>query len=306
MRGSVPSPILSSQIKAKINACIQRITPRDLESFDSREKFIAGLPDWIYGTVGGNSPCIQLTSKTGSEIILDAGSGIRVMGKDSPLPEDGHYSLFFSHFHWDHICGLPFFDPAFNRDVKIDVYSPFEKAEEFLSLQMSSINLFPVLWKNFSGNFEFHTLDTSEHYYIDGLHVRCCRMSHPGGSYAYSFEEDGKKVVYATDVELLDFDSLNKDEIDAVFKNADVVVLDTQYTTEELQGKEKWGHSAFCYAIDFAVSMDIKSVYLFHHEPTYDDKKINSILDAARWYSSYISKNSVRVELAVEGLDVDI
>lgn len=306
VRGSIPSPILSSQIKAKINACIQRITPQDLESFDSRERFIANLPDWIYGTVGGNSPCIQLTTNTGKEIILDAGSGIRVMGKAVPVPEDNHYSLFFSHFHWDHICGLPFFDPAFREGVQIDVYSPFEKAEDFLALQMSAVQLFPVLWKDFSHNFKFHTIDTSENYFIDGLNIRCCKMSHPGDSYAYSFVEDNKKVVYATDVELLDLESLNKNEIEAVFKNADVVVLDTQYTMEELYEKENWGHSAFCYAIDFAVSMNIKSVYLFHHEPTYDDKKINSILDAAKWYSSYISKNSVQFELAVEGLDVEI
>ena len=70
VRGSIPSPILSSQIQAKINAVVQRITPQDLESFDSRERFVANLPDWIYGTVGGNSPCIQLVTDEGKELIL--------------------------------------------------------------------------------------------------------------------------------------------------------------------------------------------------------------------------------------------
>ena len=69
VRGSIPSPILSSQIQAKINAVVQRITPQDLESFDSRERFVANLPDWIYGTVGGNSPCIQLVTDEGKELI---------------------------------------------------------------------------------------------------------------------------------------------------------------------------------------------------------------------------------------------
>ncbi len=306
VRGSIPCPIQSSQIQAKINACIQRITPQDLIDFDSRQRFIASLPDWIYGTVGGDSPCVQLITKSGKELILDAGSGMRVLGKNTEIPEDQHYSLFFSHFHWDHICGFPFFDHAYNPNVKIDIYSPFENANEFLALQMPSLNLFPVLWENFSRNFEFHTLDTSKTYYIDGLEINCCKMSHPGSSYSYSFKEDGKKFVYATDVELMDLTDINQQEVEKVFKDADVVVLDTQYTLEEAQSKEKWGHSAFCYAIDFAVSMNVKSVYLFHHDPTYDDKKINSILDAAKWYSSYISNNKVQVELAIQDLEIEI
>lgn len=306
VRGSIPSPILSAQIKSKINACVQRITPEDIKSFDAREKFIASLPDWIYGTVGGNSPCVQLTTQAGKEIILDAGSGIRVMGKNVKKPDDNHYSLFFSHFHWDHICGFPFFDHAYNPDVKIDIYSPFEQAEEFLKMQMPSVYLFPVLWENFSKNFNFITLEPSKEYEIDGLKVKCCKMSHPGTSFAYRFEENGKVFVYATDVELMDKDFYSKEDVEAVFRDADVVILDSQYTLEEAAKKEKWGHSAFCYAIDFSVEMNIKKIYLFHHEPTYDDKKINSILQAAKWYSSYISHDSVKVELAVEGTGFEL
>lgn len=306
VRGSIPSPLLAADIQAKINAVVQRITPQDLESFDSREKFIAGLPDWIYGTVGGNSPCIQLTTSSGKEIILDAGSGIRMLGKGRRAPADNHYSIFFSHFHWDHICGFPFFDHAFNPSVNIDIYSAFPKAKDYLAIQMSSMQLFPVLWENFSRNFKFHTLETAKEYEIDGLKIKCCAMSHPGGSFSYSFEEDNKKFVYATDVELMDLQSCREEEVNSVFKDADVVVLDTQYTMEEAQAKEKWGHSAFCYAVDFAIAQNIKKIYLFHHEPTYDDKKIDSILNAAKWYSSFISHDNVKVELGVEGLDVEI
>lgn len=306
VRGSIPSPLTSNQIKAKINACVQRITPKDLESFDSREKFIADLPDWIYGTVGGNSPCVQLTTASGREIILDAGSGIRILGKERNAPVDNHYSIFFSHFHWDHICGFPFFDHAFNPKVTIDIYSPFEFASDYLAMQMPSVNLFPVLWENFSRNFVFHTMDTRKSYEVDGLKVECCKMSHPGNSYSYSFTEGNRKFVYASDVELMDLDEEGEKDRKRVFSDADVLVIDSQYTLEEAHAKEKWGHSAFCYVIDFAVKMNIKNVYLFHHEPTYDDKKINSILQAAKWYTSYISHDAVKVELAVEGNEVEI
>ena len=89
-------------------------------------------------------------------------------------------------------------------------------------------------------------------------------------------------------------------------KDAAAVILDSQYTVEEAFAKVNWGHSAFCYAIDFAVHWNIKNIYLFHHEPTYDDKKLNSILQAARWYAQYINHAEIEIYLAKEDMEVEI
>ena len=83
-------------------------------------------------------------------------------------------------------------------------------------------------------------------------------------------------------------------------------MIDSQYTVEEVYRKENWGHSAFCYAIDFAVYWNIKKVYLFHHEPAYDDKKLNSILQAARWYAQYINHSDIKIELAKEDMEFEL
>lgn len=305
VRGSLPSPVASSQIQAKISAVIQRISPKDLETIDTREKFIASLPDWIFGTIGGNTPCVQLTTNSGKQIILDAGTGIRVLGKQSPLPNDNHYSLFFSHFHWDHIQGFPFFDAAYNPKVSLDIYSPFPAARKILFRQMSH-PYYPVTHEALSKNISFHTVKPNTNFVVDGLSVSFCKMKHPGNSYSYAFTENGKKFVYATDLELTQTDYSHDDNIKKVFYNADAVVLDSQYTLEEAYQKENWGHSTFSYALDFAVAMKIKSIYMFHHEPTYDDKKIDSILQSARWYASYISNNTVKIFLAVEGQEIEL
>lgn len=305
VRGSLPSPITPQQIQAKIAAVVQRITPKDLESIESREMFIANLPDWLYGTVGGNTPCLQITTKAGKEIILDAGSGIRDLGKSSPLPKDKHFSMFFSHFHWDHVQGIPFFDHVYNPNVTIDVYSPFPAAKRILSNQMT-FPYYPVTADSLTKNLNFHTLELGQDINVDGLKVSFCKMKHPGNSYAYSFTESGKKFVYATDVELSKTDYSNNENVKRVFYGADAVVLDSQYTLEEAYRKENWGHSTFSYAIDFAVAMKIKSVYIFHHEPTYDDKKIDSILQSARWYTSYVSHDTVKVFLSVEGQEIEL
>ena len=303
VRGSIPSPLTPQQIQAKISAAVSRITEKDIQSPEARENFIARLPKWIYGTAGGNTPCAELTSSSKAKFVFDAGSGIRVMGKLGVPPEDHHYNLFFSHFHWDHIQGFPFFDPAYNPRSTFDIYSPFPDMDKYLRDQMIE-PYYPVSFDAMTKNMNFHVLHPGKEEIINGVKVNCVRMNHPGTSQSYSVEESGHKFVYATDVELKSEHFEPSPERLAVFKDADALVLDSQYTVEEAARKVNWGHSAFCYAIDFAVAWNIKKLYLFHHEPTYDDRKLFSILESAKWYAQYISKDPVQVSLAVEGTEI--
>ncbi|WP_191014824.1 MBL fold metallo-hydrolase [Treponema zioleckii] len=305
VRGSIPAPLTPQQIQAKIAAAVQKITPDDIKSNESREKFLASLPEWLNGTVGGNTPCVEVTSEKGDKLIFDAGTGIRVLGKLGQPASDLHHNILFSHFHWDHIQGLPFYDVIYNPKSSFDIYSPFEKMEDYLRQQMVA-PYYPVTFDAFTKNITFHVIEPLEKIRIGEFSIQCVRMNHPGSSYSYAITENGFKFVYATDVELTqaDFDKSSSKAV--VFQDADILVLDSQYTVEEALRKENWGHSAFCYAIDFAVNWRIKKLYLFHHEPTYDDRKLNSILESARWYGEYITTDKVEVHLATEGLDIKL
>ena len=138
VRGSLPTPLSPEKLKSKISAIVQRITPADLESADSRELFIRNLPDTLISTVGGNTACVELVNSTGTEFILDAGSGIRLLGKKLAKAKTNVIHIFLSHFHWDHIQGIPFFDPIYNPNVEIHFYYPGDKIKEYLSEQMKS------------------------------------------------------------------------------------------------------------------------------------------------------------------------
>ena len=307
VRGSIPTPVTPAQIQAKITAAVQRITQNDIKTPDARERFLANLPSWIFGTAGGNTSCVQLTLQDGTEILLDAGSGLREYGKKGRKPSDKHYHLFLSHFHWDHIQGIPFFDSAYNPESVFDIYSGFDETEKHLRAQQTT-PFFPP-----SGGFDsltkkmtFHKTEPLKPFTIGTATINSCIMNHPGSSYSYSFEENGKRFVYATDVELSHSDFEFTEEKEAVFKDADVLILDSQYTVEESYKKVNWGHSAFCYAVDFAVKWGVKKLFLFHHEPTYDDKKLDSILTAARWYAKYIVHSDLKVFLATEGTEIEI
>ena len=310
VRGSIPTPLSSQQVKSKIFAALQRVKAEDLVSDESKEKFVSNLPWWISGTVGGNTPCVELTLKSSEKIIFDAGSGMRVMGKFADKPADGHYHLFMSHFHWDHIQGLPFFDAAYNPNIIFEVYSPFKNMREYLSKQMVA-PFYPVDFSAIEKHFNFHVIAPGQILEIGNSKIACTKMSHPGDSYSYSVVEkavDGKdkKFVYATDIELGSKDFVFTEEKSRVFENADVMLIDSQYTVEEALRKENWGHSAFCYAIDFAEAWKIKKMFMFHHEPTYDDRKLNTILESARWYANYVSGGNLEIDVACEGTSFDM
>ena len=301
VRGSVPTPLSPQQIQSKIMAAIQRAKPEDLVNAETRAKFVSSLPSWIFGTAGGNTACVEITNND-THFILDGGTGLRPMGKARKCPDK--YHVLFSHFHWDHIQGFPFFDHAYNPNCQFEIYSHYDDAEKYFRDQVKEPYSPPSVGKTLVPKINFNRIYEDETFEIDGIKINSHKMRHPGDSYAFSFESEGKKFVYATDVELKTIDYQNSNAGEGVFRNADVIAIDSQYTVEEVYRKENWGHSSFCYAIDFAVYWNIKKVYLFHHEPAYDDKKLNSILEAARWYAQYINHSDIEIYLAKESQEI--
>ncbi len=305
VRGSLPTPLSPQQIKSKISAVVQRINKEDLETFDTRQHFIDTLPESICGTIGGNTACAELVNKNGTVFILDAGSGLRPLGKKYAGKKGQVFHIFFSHFHWDHIQGLPFFDPIFNPTTELHFYSPVENTEQLIRDQMEA-PYFPVPLSACTKNIHFHTIKPLEPFTIDGTKIDCKRMHHPGGSYSYSFCEDGKKFIYATDVELQPDDYKKDNPNYKFFGNADVLILDTQYTVDEVIAKENWGHSSFSHATDFAAAMKVKRLFMFHYDPMSDDKKINTILKTADWYLKHNRKSETQIFAATEGMELTV
>lgn len=304
VRGSLSAPLTAQQVQSKIAAIVQRITPSDIADADARQYFLSRLPDWLYGTVGGNTACTQLITDSGSHIILDAGTGLRELGMAPSMQSVSEWHLFLSHYHWDHIQGLPFFAPAYNPNTIIHIYGPQADLHNILSGQMSS-PYFPVTFDgSFTRNITFHPLNDGDTFELRNVIVSCRKMFHPGGSFAYSFEEKNKKFVYATDVELKGDVCCTGDEND-FFTSADMLIFDAQYTELEADQKRNWGHSAFGNVIDFAGRRGVKNVYLFHHDPAYNDKKLYAMFEAARKYIIASQKN-IAVHLAAEGLMVTV
>ena len=306
VRGSVPAPLLPGQVRSKISAVLERLTPDDLESKKSREKFLAELPPWLFGTVGGNTTSVSVSLDDPSGLIVfDCGSGMRELGisvsKEKIKP--ANYHIFFSHFHWDHLQGLPFFTPGYDPSVSMNFYSPKPDLEKILSDQMIP-PYFPINMEVMGAKKVFHTL--SEPLTFGNAKITWKKMNHPGDSFSYRIDNGKHKLIFSTDTELSTEDFTRNEENIAYFQDADLLIIDSQYTLGEAIEKYNWGHSAFSMAVDFSANWGIKHLVLFHHEPTYDDRKLYNIHQSSRWYMERMNIKGIKLTLATEGLEITL
>lgn len=309
VRGSIPSPMRTATITEKITRALLGAQGVDLSDSRSVNNYVSSLPLDIRGTSGGNTPCVEVKTSE-HHIILDAGSGLRELGLSlmaSPYGRgQGTAHLFISHTHWDHIQGFPFFLPAFVPGNRLVIYSPKPNIRDKFATQQMDQDMFPVRLSDMGADMEFVHIDESG---IDlgGVKVSCKLLPHPGGSYAYRIEENGKVLVYATDGEYRNLSEADLGPYLEFFAGADAMIFDSMYTFAESLDKEGWGHSTSLVGVDIAVKTGVKRLVLFHHEPTYNDEKLVEILDKTSSYYSIVREDGhLAIILAVEGLELEL
>lgn len=308
VRGSIPTPPDSLEIESKIYNLIKESLNENLSNEESIKIFIEKQPLYKRGIVGGNTPCVYL--RIGKEhIIFDAGSGIRKLGNKLMQEEFGKgkgvVHIFLSHTHWDHIMGFPFFQPAFISGNTVNIYGVHNALEQRISGQQED-EYFPVPLMSMGANIEFFQLHKRKSISIGDINITNEFLNHPGGSFGYRLDYKGNSVVYATDSE---YKNIGKERIEKYidfFKNADILIYDSQYTLAESIEKENWGHSTSLQGINFAKKANVKHLVLFHHAPSYSDEKLFNILANAQKYLRSVSANAqnLKVSLAVEGMEL--
>jgi len=252
---------------------------------------------------GGSTTCIKIHRETAKRIgIIDAGTGIRALGKEiiSTRLSQNVINIFFSHFHLDHIQGLPFFAPAYNKEQTIGILAmgrrgKIKNLKEIFSRQMQE-EYFPIGLDMMGAKFEFFTYGEREKLF--GAVVKSAPQHHiyPGGSYGFRVEDDSVVVAICTDVEHLD-------GIDPVIvelaKDADLLIHDGQYTPEEYKKFKGWGHSSFEHAAEVAARANVKRLIITHHDPDHND----DMLDAMQCECQKLFPNSM---FAMEGMEVTV
>ena len=242
---------------------------------------------------GGNTPCVEVRLPNNQVLIMDGGTGIRALGT-SLVEEFGNEKLklhvFLTHFHWDHIQGIPFFPPLYHSDNLVVFHSmPFQDRrfrrggsnsglEETLKFQMAD-PYFPVSFDFLPARKEFVEvgLDPMD---FGEMTIHPFPLNHPGKAFGYRIESEGAVVVYATDLEH------GHKELDKVVRDfsqdADLLIYDAQYTPEDYPNHKGWGHSTWVEACLVAKDAKVKQLALFHHNPAYNDRIFFEVVQRAR------------------------
>jgi len=239
-----------------------------------------------YIKYGGSTTCVEVRSKKDDLIIIDAGSGIRLLGKELLKSSENNFNMLFTHSHWDHVLGFPFFAPIYNKKTRIKIMGcsfSSDPVREIIAKTMQPPG-FPVKFEEISARFEFASLCAAG-CDIGGLQVLPIELSHPNNALGYKFCEGGKTFAFLTDNELgfVHPGGRKAEDYVAFTRGADLLVHDADYTDAEYPRRRTWGHSTWQQALDLALRAEVRALGLFHHNQDRSDRDLDrTIAECAR------------------------
>jgi phosphoribosyl 1,2-cyclic phosphodiesterase len=284
---------------------------------------------------GGNTSCVEVRSAAGTRVVIDAGTGLRKLGKElSAEAEAGraHVHLLISHTHWDHIQGLPFFSPLYQKGNRLQVYARKRDDVHLRAVFASQTDdpYFPIPFEETKAEIAFRELVDSAEFEISDVKVACARLNHPYIATAYRLNVDGASVVYVSDTapfsEILFEDQFvarppspgaelpagdreklarMREGIVRLCEGADLCIYDTMFTPEDYQRQPHYGHSRPSDALEICREAGVRQLALFHHAPERSDTEVDAILAETRAATKREGIN-LDVVAAYEGLDIDL
>jgi phosphoribosyl 1,2-cyclic phosphodiesterase len=273
---------------------------------------------------GGQTSCVEVRSSSGSCLIIDAGTGLRELGRGLARQQiaggPSRYHIFLSHVHWDHIQGLPFFEPAYIEGTTISMYALRAAAEELQQVigGITRHEYFPMPLESVPADFEFHEVRPGRPIELLDFEVRPMALNHPFGAVGYCIVADGTSVAYVSDTapftdvlhkqhflpELPDLTEGDRDRLGELraaliedLRGVDTVIYDTHFLPEEYQRFPHWGHSTPDHALDICTGIGVRRLVLYHHAPAHGDDLMDRI---ARTYAERGKQVGVEVVTAHE------
>ena len=232
---------------------------------------------------GGHTLCTSFRGSGGGWLVVDAGTGIRRLGEKLMVESGGaklKIDMLFTHFHLDHIIGLPFFAPLYSPRASITFHSPApeKETERYLS-GLQTGRFFPIAFRETGSRKRFRKLEEAG-IRIGRLNVLYCPLIHPQGSVAYRIEQGGRSIVLATDTEPPEggFD----ERLAGFIRRADYFIYDAMFTPEEYLTRQGWGHSTWFEGTKLARKAAVKNLVLSHFNPDHDDRRVDELVRQAR------------------------
>ena len=307
-RGSIPVSITAADIRTKLKDALSGVRSEHLASPQAIDAYINGLSFATHGTYGGHSSCVAVTTNN-ARVIFDMGSGARALGQHLIESHGTHapctYHVFMSHLHWDHIMGFPFFGPAYIPGNRIIIHGCHEGLEAAFRRQQEAPS-FPVNFEQLGADIQFDVMTPGTRITIDDFSVTAKRQRHDGDSYGWRLEHAGRSLIYSTDSEHRVEDEDERLAFVDFFRAADLVIFDAMYSlADAISVKADWGHSSNIVGVELCQLAGAKQLCLFHHEPAYDDRRIEQVLQETRRFEA-LTRTGLPLEVvsAYDGLEI--
>ena len=311
-RGSLPNSITERHVTQKIRNALKKSIKKNLKNDVDIDDFMQNdLTFSERGTYGSNTACVEIQDNDLTEaneyLLCDAGSGLRDFGVNIiKSGKTGVFHIFMSHLHWDHIHGFPFFVPAFNPANTINIYGCHPELKEAFVYQQN-FRHFPLRLHEMRATINFHVLEINKEYEICGYKINMIKQNHPGISYGYSFQKNGKKIIYSTDSEHNESMEDPHYPFYDFFDKADLLIFDAQYELSDNMGDKKdWGHSSGMIGVEIAKRVKAKKLCLFHNDHTNSDEVLEKMYKDTLRYTILSGYDSLELFQAYDGLSITI
>jgi phosphoribosyl 1,2-cyclic phosphodiesterase len=231
---------------------------------------------------GGNTSCVVLQFGQEPVVVIDGGTGLRLFGRQLKWSEEQplRATLLFSHFHWDHIQGFPFFGPIYSRHAELSLWSgvPARELQTLLTRQMCA-PFFPVSYSEVPARCDFHRLEAGG-FSPGSLQITPVTLNHPGSATGFRIDSPAGSVIYVSDHE--HGNTPIDEQIQRKASGCDVMIYDAHFTPEEYPSFKGWGHSTWLQGAQIAAQARVGKLMLFHHSPDRTDREVDEIVGHAR------------------------
>lgn len=316
-RGSLPSAPMPETWYQDIEKQFNLFFDSGLKEKAQIKEFLKSQGIASVGGFGAATTCAEVMSER-TQIIVDGGSGIRNLGEKMMKGAAGRgqavMHIFLTHFHWDHLLGLPFFAPHFIPGNRINYYAVQPELEDIIKIKFRK-PMFPVPFEALSADIKFHRLEPRKPTFIEDIKITPYQLDHPDACWGFRMENGGRVYAHCVDTEgtRVTREALGPDL--PLYQNVDLMYFDAQYTLPELAEKANWGHSAAQLGLDIALREKIKSVIFGHHDPGATTEQLHELGKQTKEYYDWKRKtasnnNTILPEVlwqyGYDGLEVDL
>ena len=314
VRGSLPASPAPAAWKRHISSVLKDYSDQHLKSKVTVDEFMEQKSVPQVAGYGAATTCVEVVSER-SRLILDGGSGIRSLSEQIMRGNHGTmkgpHHILMTHFHWDHVIGLPFFSPHFVPGAEIHYYAVQTELPDLIR-GIFQKPYFPVPFDKLPSKIHFHILEPRVKFQIDDLEIAPYKLDHPDPCWGYRISSGGKSYAHCVDTEGTRVTTKDLGADLPLYQNADLMYFDAQYTLPELAEKANWGHSASQVGLDIAMREKIKHVLFAHHDPGASLDDINNLRDQTNEYHSWLEsqqragKHQITWDFAYEGMIVQL